>query len=264
MKITDELKVFTSGNNKDKSVVFIHGFPFDHSMWDEQVSFLNKDYFCVTYDIRGLGKSNPGTGQYTIEMFTDDLFAIIDELKLNKPVVCGLSMGGYIALRAVEREQQRFSGLVLCDTKPQPDDNQGKLKRAAGIKRIDSAGIDGYMEDFMPQCWLPENITEMKDKYDAVLNRAKESSPLGVKGCLLAMAGRTDTTPFLEKITIPSLVLCGNNDKFTPPEQMRETAAKIQGAEIVISPRSGHLPPIENPSLVNDVLKGFLKRTLNM
>ena len=103
MKTTiNNLSVIKSVNTNYKSIIFVHGFPFDHRMWDAQIEALSKDYYCISYDIRGLGESPAGEGQFTMESFVDDLETIIDELKLNLPVLCGLSMGGYIALRAMD------------------------------------------------------------------------------------------------------------------------------------------------------------------
>ncbi len=116
------LSVFLEGNNKNKSIIFLHGFPYDHTMWMAQINEFSKDYFCVSYDIRGLGESPAGNGQFTMESFVDDLEIIIDELKLDKPVLCGLSMGGYIGLRALERMQEKFSAAILCDTKSESDE----------------------------------------------------------------------------------------------------------------------------------------------
>ena len=79
-------------------------------MWEKQLNALSNDFYCVTYDIRGLGSSPVGDGQFTLEMFVDDLVGVVDELKLNKPVLCGLSMGGYIALRTIERNEEKFDG----------------------------------------------------------------------------------------------------------------------------------------------------------
>ena len=119
-----DLSIFTVGNPNNKPVVFVHGFPYDHTMWDKQIDELKSNYFCVTYDIRGLGESPIGDGQYTMESFVDDLETIINELKLDKPVLCGLSMGGYISLRAVERNESNYSGLILCDTRSASDTDE--------------------------------------------------------------------------------------------------------------------------------------------
>ena len=130
-KTINDLNIYLDGDDKKQPIIFVHGFPFDHFMWDEQVKALGGDYYCIRYDIRGLGSSPAGDGQFTMEMFVDDLEKVIEELKLTKPILCGLSMGGYISLRAIERMQEKFSALILCDTKSAADDNEGKLKRAA-------------------------------------------------------------------------------------------------------------------------------------
>src|SRR5512140_2859095 len=110
-------------------VVFIHGFPFNRKMWQPQVDRFKDDYTLLTYDIRGHGESDPGDGQYSIELFVDDLFALLDHLGFTQVVLVGLSMGGYIALRAAERDPRRFKGLALCDTKSEADANEAKIRR---------------------------------------------------------------------------------------------------------------------------------------
>lgn len=252
------LSVFVSGNQKSKTILFVHGFPYDHFMWDEQVNEFNKNHFCVTYDIRGLGESSVGDGQFTIEMFVDDLESIVDELKLDKPVLCALSMGGYISLRAMERMQNKFSGLILCDTKSEADDNTGKLKRAAAIKQISSGDFENFVEPFVLNCFGEKFVKENKSEYRNVVERSKKNSPLGVKGCLLAMAGRTDTTESLSKINIPTLVICGSEDKLSPPAVMKSMSENISKSKFVLIEEAGHMTPIENPQKVNSAIKEFL------
>ena len=219
--IKNNLAVFQTGNKNNQSIIFIHGFPFDHKMWDLQFDYFKKDYHCITYDIRGLGVSPAGDGQFTMEGFVDDLFDIIEAFKITKLIVCGLSMGGYIALRAIERNEEIFKAVILCDTKAEADSN--------------------------------------KKEYGGVLNRSKKSSPIGLKGCLLAMAGRTDTTDYLDKIKIPVLVFCGEEDKLTPSAVMKPMADKITGSEFHIIPGAGHITPVENSGFFNSQMDEFLK-----
>jgi len=255
----NNLSVFTSGSENNLQIIFVHGFPFDHLMWDAQVKELSEEYFCVTYDIRGLGDSPSGDGQFTIESFVDDLEIIIDELKLKMPVLCGLSMGGYISLRAVERMENKFSAVILCDTKALADDNEGKIKRAEGIKAINENGVENFISQFVPNCFSKIFINKNEAEYEKIIDRSKSSSPVGVKGCLLAMAGRTDTTSYLSKISIPSLIICGEEDMLTPPEVMRKMADKISGSNFVVANRAGHMAPVEKASFVNEKIKEFLK-----
>jgi len=257
----NKLSVFTSGNTNNKPIIFVHGFPFDHIMWDAQIEELSKDYYCITYDIRGLGESPAGDGQFTMESFVDDLETIIDELKLNLPVLCGLSMGGYISLRAMEIMEERFSALILCDTKALADDNAGKIKRAEGIKSINESGVEHFVEQFVPNCFSDNFMMRNKPGYEEVLIRSKSSSPIGVKGCLLAMAGRTGTTAYLHNVSIPALIICGEEDKLTPLDVMKSMAKNINNSTFVVIAGAGHMAPIEASDIVSEKIKEFLKST---
>jgi pimeloyl-ACP methyl ester carboxylesterase len=227
-------------------------------MWDEQVNELSKDYYCVRYDIRGLGASPAGDGQFTMEMFVDDLERIIDEMNLDKPILCGLSMGGYISLRAVERMQDKFSTLILCDTKSVADDNEGKLKRAAAIKQINSGDFVNFIDSFVLNCFGEKYIHENKTGYDTVISRSRKNDPVGVKGCVHAMTGRTDTTNNLKNINLPALVICGSEDKLSPPDVMKSMSDQIPNSVFVLIEEAGHMTPIEKPKKVNAEIKKFL------
>ena len=252
------LNIFLDGDDKKPPIIFVHGFPFDHFMWDGQVKALGGDYYCIRYDIRGLGSSPAGDGQFTMEMFVDDLEKIIEELKLTKPILCGLSMGGYISLRAIERIQEKFSALILCDTKSAADDNEGRLKRASAIKQINFGEFNGFIESFVTNCFGEKFVRENNAEYKKVISRSKKNNPSGVKGCLLAMACRTDTTSYLSKIKIPTLVVCGSEDKLTPPSAMKLMADQIPNSKFITVEGAGHMIPIENPQLVNKLIKDFL------
>ncbi|MFB0516427.1 MAG: alpha/beta fold hydrolase, partial [Candidatus Neomarinimicrobiota bacterium] len=139
-------------------VVFIHGFPFNHRMWQPQLQVLPHRYRAIAYDVRGHGESDVGDGQYTIELFVDDLLVLLDHLEVDKAVVCGLSMGGYIALRAVERQADRFRGMVLCDTKSEADTNESKITRAETMKAVKSLGVTAFADEFVKAVLAPGTI----------------------------------------------------------------------------------------------------------
>jgi len=254
------LSVIMEGSSTNKAIIFVHGFPYDHTMWDEQVKELSKNFFCVRYDIRGLGQSPAGNGQFTMESFVDDLETIAAELKLDKPILCGLSMGGYISLRALERNQENYSAVILCDTRSESDNDEGKLKRAAAIKRINTDGLAPFAKDFITNCYGDFYKENHKEDFEERIRKSSQFDPVGVKGCLLAMICRTDTTNFLNKINIPVLVICGENDALTPPAVMQSIADRIYSAQFVIIKNSGHMSPIENPKEVNTAIKRFLEK----
>lgn len=257
-KIINDLSVYISGNNESKTMLFVHGFPFDYTMWQTQVDEFSKDFKCVSYDIRGLGESPAGDGQFTMESFVDDLEAILNELKLNRPILCGLSMGGYISLRALERIQEKFSAAILCDTKSEADNNEGKLKRAAGIKRINKEGLAPFAKDFITNCFGEDFRQNKKINFERIIAKSSQFNPVGVKGSLLAMLSRSDTTMNLGKINIPTLLICGEQDTLTPQSIMKDMFHKINKADFVEVPNAGHMTPIENPQLVNKAIRDFL------
>jgi pimeloyl-ACP methyl ester carboxylesterase len=256
------LSVNSFGDLNKQAIIFIHGFPFDHSMWEYLIETLKDDYFCIAYDVRGLGESYVGDGQYTMEFFVDDLFSIINELKLKKPVLCGHSMGGYIGLRAIERSQDKFGGLILCDSKSEADDNAAKLKRTIGINQINTEELQKFTDPFVTNCFADETPAEDEKLFDNTRYKARRHNPTGVKGCLLAIMSRTDTTNFLPQIKIPTLLICGAFDKLTPPFIMRAIADKIPDSEFASIPMAAHMSPLENPECVDDLITGFLKRRI--
>lgn len=252
------ISVRDQGNPRHPPIIFTHGFPFSSKMWRHQVAELSPHYYCITYDVRGLGQSEPGDGQYTLESLVDDLLCVVEELKLDRPVAAGLSMGGYITLRAAEKKPEIFRGLVLCDTKSAADDDTGKLARAQAIKDISRDGMGVYASHIVRRCFSSDAPDKSHEAFQEALDEVGQQSPLGVKGCLLAMAGRTDTTAFLAKIAMPTLLMVGQDDLLTPPALMRSMQEKIRGSALSVIPGAGHMAPVENPVAVNRALESFL------
>jgi len=259
----NNLQVYTNGDKNNPPIIFVHGFPYDNTMWDKQVEILKENYYCVTYDLRGLGNSYIGDGQYTMEAFVWDLFSIIDELELLKPTLVGLSMGGYIAFRAIEKDQAKFGSLVLCDTRTESDNNEGKLKRSNAINQINVDGVEAFVNNFVPGCFHPKTINQNSEMYESVLANCKKQNAVGVKGALIAMLSRGDTTKSLKNIKIPTLVLCGRKDTLTPPEVMEAIAKKIKKSKFVVIPKAGHMTPLENPEFFNKNILKFLGKNIS-
>ncbi len=213
-------------------------------MWEPQAEALSYIYRTVSYDVRGHGQSDAGDGQYSLEFFVDDLIDGMDHLKIENAVLCGLSMGGYIALRAVERHPDRFKGLVLCDTKSEADSDEVKIKRAAAVRAVKKDGVPPFASGFVK----------------SVLTLMLGNSPLGISGALLAMAARTDTTAALAKMTLPALILVGQEDRLTPPSVSEAMMKRMPHAVMHVIPEAAHLSNLENPSVFNEQLLAFLKQ----
>ncbi len=241
-------------------VVFIHGFPFSHRMWDAQMRALPHGIRAISYDLRGHGESQVADGQYTIEFLVDDLMALLDHLVIDKAVLCGLSMGGYVALRAIERFPERVRALILADTRSEADPNEAKIKRSASIMAVKREGVPAFAESFVKAVFAPQNLAGQPQAVEFVKSLIRGNTQLGIAGTLVALAARTDTTASLSKISVPTLILVGEHDTLTPPAASEAMHKAIPGSHLTVIAGAGHLSNIENESEFNQAIVGFLKQ----
>jgi 3-oxoadipate enol-lactonase len=244
-------------------IVLIHGFPFSHEMWRPQIEFLENKFRVIAYDIRGHGNSGIGDGQYMIELFVDDLVGLLNHLKLEKAILCGLSMGGYIALRAVERNPERVKALILADTQSKPDSNETKLKQSASIGSIKTLGVKPYAESFVKAVFATDSLTKKTATVEKIKQIIQMNSSLGICGALLALASRTDTTEALPGIKVPTLILAGEHDALTPPSASQEMHNKVPKSEIHLISNAAHMSNLENPDEFNKHILNFLSKLDN-
>ncbi len=243
-----------------KPLLFVHAFPFDHNMWKKQVNHFSTDYHVITFDIRGFGKSKDSFNYiYTMEDFADDVLNIIEHLGLKNINICGLSMGGYIVQRAVIKYQDKFSSMILSDTKAERDDSEDVIKRAKYIRNLKKYGTAGEADKFMKRLMYKDNYGN-KTLYKFIEDIINQQSSDAMCGASLAMATRTNTLDYFENINIPTLILIGDNDSFTPIRYSQSMQSKLRNSELKIIPNSGHLSPLENPGAVNSYLSDFLER----
>ncbi|HTY39038.1 MAG TPA: alpha/beta fold hydrolase [Bacteroidota bacterium] len=241
-------------------VVFIHGFPFNHTMWEPQMKALPNHFRAITYDIRGHGESDVGDGQYTIEFFVDDLLSLLNHLVIDRVILCGLSMGGYIALRAYERFPERIKALVLCDTKGEADTNEAKLKRSDAVRTVKSAGTAKYADEFAAAVFAPQTFQSHPAVVETVKKMIRSNPPIGIAGAALALGCRTDTTGVFAKVNVPTLILVGEQDKLTPPSVAESMQRQIAGSELHIIPYAAHMSNLENAPAFDTYLIEFLNR----
>jgi pimeloyl-ACP methyl ester carboxylesterase len=254
-----KLHVAVTGPDRAPALVLLHGFPLHGGMWSAQVDALAKQRRVIVPDFRGHGRSEVGDGQYAIDFFADDLFAVLDATAGGKPVIaCGLSMGGYVLLRAVEREPDRFSALVLADTRSGSDNDEGKLKRLDAVRTLRAKGAAAYAEAFVKNALGKTTHAKRPAVVAAVTKMAAGNDPRGLIGAQLAMAARTDTSDMLSGLEIPTLVVVGDEDVLTHPDHSREMATRIPRARLVVVPGAGHLTPLETPTEFTAALSGFL------
>jgi 3-oxoadipate enol-lactonase len=243
------------------TVILMHPFGFNKNIWNIQLKEFMYKYRIVSYDIRGHGKSGIGDGQYSLDLFAEDLIGLIDHLKLEKVVLCGISMGGYIALRANELRSSRFTGLILCDTKSYSDSNEEKMKRFNEIKEIKDKGIKYFAEEMMNKILSTGSINNLKNNF-FIKESIESNSVTGICGTLLALASRTDTSENLKKIKVPALILSGEKDKSAFPVDSQYLKHFIPDSELHIIPKASYMANIENPSIFNRVFYEFVEKKI--
>ena len=251
--------VVEHGNPDGIPLVFLHGFPFDQTMWEPQLKVLPSFFRAFTYDLRGHGKSEVGDGQYTVELFADDLLALLDYFQIAKAILCGLSLGGYIALRAAERNGDRIRSLILCGAKSEADTDLIRLKRAGQMKLVKAEGTAALASLLVQSLFAPTTHGENPDVVEKIRRTIESTDPLALSGTLLALASRTDTTAGLAKIQVPTLILVGEEDVITPPSHSRSMHEKIAGSKMAVIPKAGHVSNLENPEEFNRHFLKFIK-----
>lgn len=240
-------------------LLLVHGFPLDHSMWKHQIQGLSGGLRVIAPDLRGFGKSGVTDGTVMMEQFADDLAALLDALGLEQPVaVCGLSMGGYIALAFARKYPQRLERLVLCDTRAAADDAAAKSKRYENADRVLAGGVAGLVEDMLPKLFHPLTLERHPRDVEQIQQVMLDANPHGVAAALRGMAERPDSTPLLKKIHVPTLVIVGEKDLISPATEMKQIADGIGGSRYLKVAEAGHMAPLESPQVVNAELRQFL------
>ncbi|MFT7840128.1 alpha/beta hydrolase [Saccharothrix sp. BKS2] len=215
-------------------LVLLHAFPFDARMWDDARDLLKP----ITFDQRG-GDRSPD-----LVVIADDVVALLDERGIERAVLGGCSMGGYVAMAVLRRHPDRVAGLVLADTRAGADTEEARANRLAMAARVEAEGVG-----WVPDAVLAGLLGPSPDA--AVVERARElvlaQDPAEVAWAQRAMAARSDSTDVLAAADVPALVLVGEHDALTPPALARELAGVLRRGEYVELAGVGHLTPLEAP-----------------
>lgn len=240
-----------------RAVLFIHGYPLNRTIWQDQVRNL-KGWRRIAPDLRGLGESDAPDLGYSMATYASDLSALLDSLGTRQVVLCGLSMGGYIAFELLRIHRERIAGLVLIATRAEADSAEGRKGRdqAAAVAR--ERGAEAIAESMVPRLLAPAS-----QQLPALVGQVREmiaSSPVpGIVGALTAMRDRPDSTALLASLEhLPTLVLAGESDQLIPLADLTRMHDVIHGSVLKVIPGAGHLAPLEQPSVVTQALQEFL------
>src|SRR5215213_539738 len=205
-----------------RPIVLIHGYPFNRALWDEQIPALSQSYRVVAPDLRGFGDSDASQDPGTMSHLAADIAALMDYLAVPRATICGLSMGGYVALAFYKQFASRVRALVLADTRAQADTEEAKQTRA---------------------------------------QQAEKALSEGMAAALRGMAERNDQTELLPKISVPTLIVVGAEDAITPVADSEKMHHAIRGSRLVVLDHAGHVSNVERPQQFNDALLHFLTQS---
>ncbi|CRK58985.1 Beta-ketoadipate enol-lactone hydrolase [Alloactinosynnema sp. L-07] len=233
-------------------LVLLHAFPFDSRMWDPVRDGLSDVVRLITPDLRGFGQSSLGAADPSLAALGRDVIDLLDDLGIDRAVVGGCSMGGYVTMATLRAAPERVSGLLLIDTKSTADTAEAKANRLAVADRADREGIAPWFADTM----LPLLIAD-QDKADHVRAQIEAQDPATVAWASRAMAGRPDSADTLRAAGVPALIVHGELDKLMPVTLAQDLADQT-GGELKVLPGSGHMPSIEVPEAFLDAVTPWL------
>ncbi len=242
------------------TLLLIHGFPLSSQMWDPQLDDIAEFARVIAPDLRGHGQSDSVPGPYSIPQLADDCADLLDHLNVATPfVVCGLSMGGYIALEFYRRYPEQVAGLILAATRAGADSVEGKAGRDKAAELAKNEGATAVSSGMLSKMLAPENYASDEELVEYVEDVMSTASLNGVVGALAAMRDRVDSTPMLSEINVPVLIIHGADDQLIPVAEAEAMHQAIPNSELVIVPDAGHLPNLEQPDIFNDAVIDFLE-----
>ncbi len=237
-------------------LVLLHAFPLDRGMWRPQLAALGEVTRVVALDLPGFGESAPTP--FSIERAADVVAEFLAARDVPKAVVCGLSMGGYVALALARKHPDALAGLVLADTRAGVDDRTTKENRTKSIALVEEKGSVALFETMLPKVMSESALTGKPDLIERLKALAARQPAPSVVAALAALRDRPDANPGLKAITVPTLVLVGEYDAVTPPLSAANLSAQIRRSTLLHIPGAGHLSNVENPDAFNAAVCGFI------
>jgi pimeloyl-ACP methyl ester carboxylesterase len=241
------------------TLLLIHGFPLNRRMWQAQlVPVANSGYRVIAPDLRGFGSSDAPAEGYSMDGFADDLISLLDALQIDRAVVGGMSMGGYILLDLLERYPQRISAACFIATKSSADDEEGRARRSAMAAQAERLGANPIIKNFAELLFAPETSARQPALIAQVTSWMRSTPARALAGGLLAMRDRKDYTPLLPGFRQPSLVVIGSEDRASSRSAVELFTKGLPNCTSRVISAAGHMVNMEQPGEFNAALLGFL------
>jgi pimeloyl-ACP methyl ester carboxylesterase len=240
-------------------MLFLHGFPFDKSMWADQLAALTAAGFRVVVpDLRGLGETKAAGEISTMDDMARDAAALLDHLQIDEAIVCGLSMGGYVAFEFAHLFPSRVRGLVLSGTRAPADNEQEKAGREQQVQTMLRAGMVPISIATLPKLLAERTRADKPDVVKRVRTMITLSDPKGAAAAQRGMAARRDYTEDLTNTNVPTLIIVGREDPIRPVSDAEFMHERIRNSRLEIIEDAAHMTNLEQPEVFNDALVSFL------
>ncbi|MFK7769094.1 MAG: alpha/beta fold hydrolase [Mariniblastus sp.] len=241
-------------------ILFVHGFPLDHSMWRFQIETFSKTNRVICPDLPGFGKSHlKSDSEMSLELLGNSLAELLTELQINEPLVfCGLSMGGYVGWQFWKNHSRLLCGMVACNTRAANDTEQVARGRQIGAESVRKTGAAPIADALIPKLFYQPESDKIKLVAAEVRQVICKTDRESIASGQIAMSQREDSTPWLDRIELPVLFIAGQHDPITPSSEMRENARLVPKSCIREITNAGHMTPLEQPDEFNDALREYL------
>jgi 3-oxoadipate enol-lactonase len=241
-------------------LLLIHGYPLNRHLWQSQLSGLVDTARVIAPDLRGHGDSGMGNADHSMTQLAQDCFDFVAALGIQQPfAVCGLSMGGYIAMAMLRLHPERLAAAIFTATRSAADSSEVKDSRQKSIQLVQEQGAAPIISTMLPRLLSPQTTENRHD----IVNQAHEVmasiKAITVIKDLEGLMTRPDSTPDLASLTKPVLIVHGADDQIVPLAEAQALQQTISGAQLVILPAAGHLLNLEQPALFNNAVQTFLK-----
>lgn len=242
----------TDGEPHKPAIIFSNSLGTDHSMWDGQIEALRRDFYVIRYDTRGHGLTSTTNGPYSIEQLAKDVTGLLDYLSIDKAFFCGISMGGLIGQWLAINAPERIESLVIANTAPKIGNEQGWNERSALVRK---EGLKTIAESAPSRWFTPEFYGSNPKTVNELLVNLKNMNPKGYASCCDALAAE-DLRGGVTKISIPTLIISGNQDPVTTLSDAQYMHSLIKGSELLTIAAS-HISNIEAEAEFNQAIKKF-------
>jgi 3-oxoadipate enol-lactonase len=257
----DDIQMAYTDSGIGRPVVLIHGYPFNRTLWNEQVAALSTSYRVIAPDLRGFGESDASDGTATMNRMAQDVALLLNHLGVTRATIAGLSMGGYVALAFYKQFPSRVRTLVLADTRAQADTEEAKQTRAQHAEKALTEGMAGIADIMLPKLLTPETVSKRHEVVKRVRDMMLKTKPEGAAAALRGMAEREDQTELLPQISVPTLILVGAEDAITSRGDSETMHHAIAGSRLVVLENAGHVSNLERTEQFNQALLDFQKES---